>query len=68
MRSHKLKAVIVFDTVRREVTAILDHLRRPCLALAFLPAPCQEHPATLIFAERSCNVYITGRPLSSRPC
>ena len=59
--SDTLKAVVVFDAIRREAVAVFEHLRRPCLALAFVPAPCLAQSPTLVFAENARNVYIAGR-------
>ncbi|KAK9868983.1 hypothetical protein WJX84_002745 [Apatococcus fuscideae] len=56
--SDTLRAVVVFNALTRQALVRLEHLRRPCLALAFPSSPCLAAAPILVFAEEARNVYI----------
>ena len=60
--SRSLKAVVVFDAVKREPLVCLDHLERASIQLAFPPLGCGMSPDILIVAEDGRNYYLAGKP------
>ena len=65
--SDLLRAVFVMDAVQRMTLMRFEDLRRPCMALAFPPAPSLAQTPILVFAENARNIYIAGRVASCHP-